>query len=95
MLENESLETALDDNKEIRRKKILNEYRDQNIMIIGDNLNDFLFLEKDKRNDAVTSAEFKKQWGEKWFLLPNPMYGQWQGALEKKPISHNLTSFIR
>jgi 5'-nucleotidase (lipoprotein e(P4) family) len=41
---------------------------------VGDNIQDFPDLTQAARNDPKTLAEF----GTKFFILPNPMYGSWQ-----------------
>ena len=41
---------------------------------IGDNIQDFPNLTQAARNDPAALAEF----GRKYFVLPNPMYGSWQ-----------------
>jgi 5'-nucleotidase (lipoprotein e(P4) family) len=41
---------------------------------VGDNIQDFPDLTQAARNDPKALAEF----GTKYFLLPNPMYGSWQ-----------------
>jgi predicted secreted acid phosphatase len=40
----------------------------------GDNILDFPGLSQAARNDPRALAEF----GRRWFILPNPMYGSWQ-----------------
>lgn len=51
------------------------------LLLIGDDFNDFTAVP-----DAVTErAELRKfyepMWGEKWFVLPNPMYGSWERSV--------------
>jgi 5'-nucleotidase (lipoprotein e(P4) family) len=41
---------------------------------IGDNIQDFPMLTQAARNDPTVLAEF----GNKYFVLPNPMYGSWE-----------------
>ncbi len=41
---------------------------------IGDNIQDFPGLAQQSRDDAEAMSHF----GERWFALPNPMYGSWQ-----------------
>ena len=41
---------------------------------VGDNIQDFPNLTQAARNDSAVLAEF----GRKYFVLPNPMYGSWQ-----------------
>ncbi|HVX39052.1 MAG TPA: HAD family acid phosphatase [Gemmatimonadaceae bacterium] len=45
---------------------------------LGDNILDFPNLSQAARHDPVALAEF----GRKYFILPNPMYGSWQSNKE-------------
>jgi acid phosphatase len=48
------------------------------IALFGDNLGDFLggvHVDNDTRQARITS--YQSWWGERWFVLPNPMYGSW------------------
>lgn len=63
--------------KQIRRQMLTEQYRI--LMLFGDDLNDFV-------NNAINLSydekykEFIKYYnffGEKWFILPNPVYGSW------------------
>ena len=69
--------------KQPRRDIVAGDY--EIAFLMGDNLNDFLsvfrkksvadrFAEVDKRND---------KWGKKFIMLPNPTYGEWEGAIYK------------
>ncbi len=53
-------------------------------MLIGDNLTDFSLLydeqSSDKRKSVVMNKHYKK-FGTEYFMLPNPMYGDWDKAL--------------
>jgi 5'-nucleotidase (lipoprotein e(P4) family) len=54
-------------------------------LLMGDNLNDFLSVFSKKPVD-VRSAEvdkIKETWGKKFILIPNPMYGDWEGTVFK------------
>ncbi|HET8866527.1 MAG TPA: 5'-nucleotidase, lipoprotein e(P4) family [Gracilimonas sp.] len=63
-----------------RRQLVENNYRV--IMIFGDDLNDF-FPAKDinqqKRADLV--KQYSENFGRRWFIFPNPVYGSWEDAL--------------
>jgi 5'-nucleotidase (lipoprotein e(P4) family) len=67
--------------KEIRRRKVANEYRV--VMLLGDNLNDFMNVFEKKpiadRFDETDKA--KEEWGKKFIVLPNSSYGEWENAL--------------
>jgi 5'-nucleotidase (lipoprotein e(P4) family) len=46
------------------------------LMWVGDNIQDFPGLTQRARTDDAALAPF----GVRWFLLPNPMYGSWEGG---------------
>lgn len=50
------------------------------VALVGDDLHDFVQADVDlgKRREAV--AAHASDWGTRWFVLPNPMYGSWQRA---------------
>lgn len=66
--------------KRTRREAVADRFRI--IMLIGDNLGDFM-------PDAEQSIEERRAmvqpydafWGRRWFMLPNPQYGSWESAL--------------
>ena len=68
--------------KTSRRDLIKKDFRV--IQIFGDQLDDFISMEQ-----TATSADSRKalidkyasMWGEKWYMLINPMYGEWEEAL--------------
>ncbi len=67
--------------KEPRRQAIAREYHI--VLLMGDNLNDFsaVFEKKpnQQRNHLVDSL--KAEFGHRFIVLPNPMYGEWEGAI--------------
>jgi len=68
--------------KTSRRDLIKKDYRV--IQIFGDQLDDFIALEKtattiDERKALID--QHSSMWGEKWFMIINPMYGEWEEAL--------------
>ncbi len=64
--------------KEIRRNSV--EKTHEIIMLLGDNLSDFSELfdnqSTKKRNNLV--EELKLEFGKKFIVFPNPMYGDWE-----------------
>jgi len=65
-----------------RREHIMRTHRI--VMQIGDNLGDFLSeveTSLDEREHMSTSYGRDAFWGTRWFMLPNPQYGSWEGAL--------------
>ncbi|MGH9906596.1 MAG: HAD family acid phosphatase, partial [Pyrinomonadaceae bacterium] len=67
-------------NKEPRRRAVADKF--DVIAFLGDNLADFpgdfgpTVESRLKRVD-----EFEALWGTRWFVLPNPVYGDWERAL--------------
>jgi 5'-nucleotidase (lipoprotein e(P4) family) len=54
------------------------------LLLIGDDLNDFLSITKPQQEPAARYeivAANHRFWGERWFIIANPMYGSWDGAL--------------
>ncbi len=63
-----------------RRAEIASRYRV--LLLFGDDLNDFVTGSRaslEERNALV--EEHDAYWGSRWFVLPNPSYGGWEGAL--------------
>jgi 5'-nucleotidase (lipoprotein e(P4) family) len=70
--------------KESRRKEIRKKY--EIVLLFGDNLHDF-----DKGWDAQSSTVRKlvvdkrsQEFGDKFIIFPNPLYGDWENALSKR-----------
>ena len=68
--------------KTSRRDLIKKDFRV--IQIFGDQLDDFISMEEtatsvDSRNALID--KYASMWGEKWYMLINPMYGEWEEAL--------------
>jgi acid phosphatase len=52
------------------------------LLLIGDDYNDFTFLDKSSPEERINKAvNQKKYWGNKWILISNPVYGSWKTAL--------------
>jgi 5'-nucleotidase (lipoprotein e(P4) family) len=63
-----------------RRQEIASRYRI--LLLIGDDLGDFISgvrVSPDDRKRLV--ATYSDRWGERWIVLPNPMYGSWETSL--------------
>ena len=73
--------------KENRRQKIAENY--SILLLIGDNLNDFADAFENRDEDLGFSAveEFRNEFGSRFIVLPNPMYGEWE-----RPFYKNLDS---
>lgn len=67
--------------KSQRRAMIAKDYRI--VQIVGDGLGDFMGdtakMTPAQRREA--SSAYIAYWGEKWFMLPNPVYGDWESAI--------------
>jgi 5'-nucleotidase (lipoprotein e(P4) family) len=51
------------------------------LMLLGDDLNDFVSAQRVPADQRRASAEREAQrWGRDWIIIPNPMYGSWEGA---------------
>ncbi|MDQ3283639.1 MAG: hypothetical protein M3Q69_19730 [Acidobacteriota bacterium] len=65
--------------KSPRRAFVASKYRV--LLLIGDDLNDFTTASgKTLAERDEIFARTATQWGSRWFILPNPMYGSWETA---------------
>jgi len=72
--------------KESRRQKVAARYRI--VLLVGDNLNDFTdtFASKSIADRAAQVDHERAQFGTRFIVVPNPMYGDWENAVyENKP----------
>ena len=68
-------------NKGCRRELVARKYRV--LMEVGDNLADFLDIDDNTPQGRERAIEPYRKWiGERWFALPNPVYGSWLNALD-------------
>ncbi|MFT3906871.1 MAG: HAD family acid phosphatase [Steroidobacteraceae bacterium] len=55
------------------------------LMLFGDDLGDFITGARSssaaQRAALLAKPEVEQRWGTQWFMLPNPVYGSWTGAL--------------
>ena len=65
--------------KESRRRHIAQSYRV--LLLVGDDLADFISEYRTPEQTRLREAQKYEQWGTKWFMLPNPMYGSWESTL--------------
>lgn len=65
--------------KETRRSYIAQSYRV--VLMVGDDLADFISEYRTPEQARLREALKYNQWGTKWFMLPNPMYGSWESTL--------------
>ena len=64
-----------------RRAKVSEKH--EIILLIGDNLNDFseIFEDRSVNNGKEVVEKNMEQFGQKFIILPNPMYGAWEKPL--------------
>ncbi len=67
--------------KETRRQKVAEQY--DIVMLLGDNLNDFakVFEKKSIADRFAETDAVQAEWGKKFIVLPNAIYGEWENAL--------------
>ncbi len=55
------------------------------ILYVGDNMGDFheSFEKKSVDDRLVVTENYKKDYGTKYIILPNPIYGDWMSAIHK------------
>jgi 5'-nucleotidase (lipoprotein e(P4) family) len=76
--------------KESRRQEILKKYNV--VLLCGDNLADFDVLYDNhpaEQNREAVTQKLMQQFGNKYIVLPNPSYGDWEGSLFK--FNYKLT----
>ena len=68
-------------NKQPRRNKVLETH--EIVILMGDNLNDFtdLFDKKLPADRSKIVSDLKAEFGKKFIVLPNAMYGDWVSAM--------------
>lgn len=65
-----------------RRQFVAERYRV--LMMVGDNLGDFLDgYQASVAERAALMEPYRSWWGSRWFMLPNPTYGSWESALTR------------
>ena len=66
--------------KEPRREAVAEDFRI--LLFLGDNLGDFLpEVERSLTMRRRLVERHADYWGRRWFVVPNPQYGSWEGAL--------------
>ena len=79
--------------KKSRREYVSKKYRI--VMLFGDDLGDFLPNVKSSitpQERDLLVGENKNNWGRKWFMLPNPVYGSWMNVL-RDPKSQYIMKY--
>ena len=64
-----------------RREFVGEKYRV--VLLMGDNLDDFadVFERKSVAGRFFETDRFRDEWGKRWIVLPNAMYGTWENAI--------------
>jgi 5'-nucleotidase (lipoprotein e(P4) family) len=68
--------------KEPRRQSVAAKYRI--VLLMGDDLNDFAKVFEDSKtveSRIAASDQFKNEFGKRFIVLPNAMYGNWETAI--------------
>jgi 5'-nucleotidase (lipoprotein e(P4) family) len=76
--------------KESRRQEVLKKYNI--VLLCGDNLPDFDALYDNKPTEkerTATTEKLRKEFGSRYIVIPNPSYGDFEGALFK--FNYKLT----
>jgi 5'-nucleotidase (lipoprotein e(P4) family) len=75
--------------KEPRRSQVAENYKV--IMLMGDNLTDFMdvFEKKTIAERFTETDKVRNEWGRKFIVLPNAIYGEWENAIYG--YKYNLT----
>ncbi|WP_421774624.1 5'-nucleotidase, lipoprotein e(P4) family [Gracilimonas sp.] len=73
-------EPGWNSSKTERRQQVEENYRV--VMVIGDDLNDFLPAKDISQKKRAELVKDNSEWfGRRWFILPNPVYGSWEQGL--------------
>lgn len=72
---------ATESSKDARRAAVAAKYRI--VMLVGDNLDDFsgMFERKSVADRFAATDAARDDWGRKFIVLPNAMYGTWENAI--------------
>ncbi len=67
--------------KEERKKSIQENHNV--VLLMGDNMNDFIFLfeKKDPDERSKVADNFAAEFGNRFIVLPNPVYGDWEFSM--------------
>jgi 5'-nucleotidase (lipoprotein e(P4) family) len=66
--------------KELRRRQVARTH--DIVLLVGDNLGDFSGFDELPASGRVKAVEGRsEEFGKKLIVFPNPMYGDWEGAI--------------
>lgn len=66
------------------------------LLLLGDNLGDFLDIPPEQSSPGCRAQMYRDHlayWGERWIMLPNPVYGSWEDALRGNERGALLTAY--
>lgn len=88
--QNDHLFMKTDESSKKGRRDFVSETR-KIILLIGDNLNDFseVFEKKSVSERFELTDKNQQEFGKRFIVLPNAMYGEWEGALYNYDYSKN------
>lgn len=80
--------------KEMRRKEVLKKY--EIVLFLGDNLGDFHkdWDDKSSQERYALVDSHRQEFGEKFIVLPNPLYGDWENSLPKSEKKSDLLKTV-
>lgn len=82
-----------DSDKETRRREAAAQY--EIIAFLGDNLGDFPdVLGRDSEQRLQRLTRFEQLWGTRWFVFPNPSYGDWTRILRDRDLKELLRELL-
>lgn len=78
-----------------RRNKVLQTH--DILLFCGDNLEDFIdaFENKNSEERKALVEQLRQEFGKRFIILPNPMYGSWEGALYQHRYPNQTREKIR
>lgn len=65
--------------KTSRREAVAERYRI--VLLVGDDFNDFVAARLPRAERDRLVERYAEHWGDRWIMIPNPVYGSWEGAL--------------
>ena len=68
--------------KSARRAAVAERYRI--VLLVGDDFNDFVSARLPRAERDRLVERYADRWGDRWIMLPNPVYGSWEGALYRE-----------
>jgi len=73
---------GMNDDKQARQLDLEKKYH--LVLYVGDNLDDYpeSFFDKNIEDRYIITDKLKDQWGHRYVVLPNPMYGAWEKAIK-------------